>query len=143
MNRTEANEFSKLTDYSASYMPGAGRYNVGEYSNFILTPMFIKSIEQIVTWQVENIQAYCKKITSPLFEFLGQKGMLATEKNYRSDHLFGIKLPAQIKLSELLTELQRRKIFVSVRGNSIRVTPNVYNDNNDIDALRDALEKIL
>lgn len=143
MNRTEANEFSKLTDYSVSYMPGAARYSVGEYSNFILTPMFIKSMEQILSWQVENIQAYCRKLTSPLFDFLEQKGVLATEKNYRADHLFGIKLPAHIDLPDLLTELQRRKIFVSVRGNSIRVTPNVYNDISDMEALKDALEKTL
>jgi selenocysteine lyase/cysteine desulfurase len=37
----------------------------------------------------------------------------------------------------------KRKVFVSVRGSSIRVTPNVYNNEADINRLVSALRDIL
>jgi len=42
-------------------------------------------------------------------------------------------------LESLKKELERRKIFLSVRGKSLRVSPNIYNDQEDIDALVEAL----
>ena len=40
---------------------------------------------------------------------------------------------------ELLTRLASRKVFVSVRGSSIRITPHLYNSEADIDRLVAAL----
>lgn len=143
LNRANADNFSKLTNYNYEYKPGAGRYNVGEYSNFILTPMFIKSIEQILSWDVNAIQDYCGQLVSPLLDFLKKKDVLMEEDNYRANHLFGFKLSGNTDTTVLLNELQKRKIFVSVRGDAIRVTPHLYNNKNDIEVFMDALEKIL
>ncbi len=49
LNRANADNFAKLTNYTDEYKPSAGRYSIGEHSNFALTPMFIKSIEQILS----------------------------------------------------------------------------------------------
>jgi selenocysteine lyase/cysteine desulfurase len=43
---------------------------------------------------------------------------------------------------ELTDMLAREKIFVSVRGSSVRVTPNVYNDAADADRLIGCLRGI-
>ena len=45
--------------------------------------------------------------------------------------------------SGLLEKLSERNIFVSVRGNSVRVSPHLYNNNDDIDRLFDALSTVL
>ena len=143
LNRANADNFSKLTNYTDEYKPGAGRYSIGEHSNFILTPMFIKSIEQILNWDVNAIQDYCGQLVSPLLDFLKKKGVLMEEDNYRANHLFGFKLSGNIDTTVLVNELQKRKIFVSVRGDAIRVSPHLYNNKKDIEVLMDALEKIL
>ena len=39
--------------------------------------------------------------------------------------------------------LSERRVFVSIRGDSIRVTPHVYNDEQDCDAFIDALGSAL
>lgn len=143
LNRANANNFAKLTDYTNEYKTGAERYNIGEHSNFILTPMFIKSIEQILEWKVNTIQDYCGKLIRPLLQFLKQKNAWLEEDSYRANHLFGFKLSGNIDSTSLLNELQRRKVFVSVRGDAIRVSPHLYNDDKDIEMLMAALDEIL
>ena len=50
MNRTNAQEFSNLTEYDSKYKPMAGRYNVGETTNFILSPIMLNGLNQINKW---------------------------------------------------------------------------------------------
>ncbi|MEZ4722552.1 MAG: aminotransferase class V-fold PLP-dependent enzyme [Flavobacteriales bacterium] len=45
MNRTNAQDFSHLTDYDPVYQPGAARYSIGESSQFILLPMLLEGVE--------------------------------------------------------------------------------------------------
>ena len=141
LNRANANDFSRLTEYTNEYKPGAARYDVGEHSNFILTPMLIKSIEQISAWEVPAIQDYCGQLVAPLIAFLKENGVWVEDDVYRANHLFGFLLPPHINSSLLLNELQKRKIFISVRGDSIRVSPHLYNNERDIQALIDTLQQ--
>ncbi|HZB14906.1 MAG TPA: aminotransferase, partial [Chryseolinea sp.] len=81
-------------------------------------------------------------LIQPLLRYLRENGYWIEQDEYRANHLFGFRLPAASdKQNLLLLELQRKKIFVSVRGEIIRVSPHVYNDENDITALIEALEK--
>ena len=43
----------------------------------------------------------------------------------------------------LSSGLAERGIFVSVRGDSIRIAPHMYNDRSDIDKLLEALRELL
>jgi len=58
---------------------------------------------------------------------------------FRSSHLFGIRVPGALSLDRLKNAIRERNISVSVRGSAIRVAPNVYNDDRDMDALLEAL----
>ena len=62
MNRLYSEDFSGLTKYEDNYQEKAARYSVGESSNFILTPMLIKAIDQLIDWNPQNIQAFLWKI---------------------------------------------------------------------------------
>jgi selenocysteine lyase/cysteine desulfurase len=144
LNRANARNFPGLTTYTNDYhAAGASRYNVGEYSNFILTPMLIKSLEQIINWKVDFIQDYCKQVSRPLIDFLRENDFKTEEEHFRAGHLFGFQLPAGLDAVRLLGELQKRKIFVSVRGDSIRVSPHLYNTDNDIAMLIEALKEVV
>ena len=46
MNRSNAEDFTSLTNYDHNYMPHAGRYNVGQQSNFILMPIVVAGLRQ-------------------------------------------------------------------------------------------------
>ena len=55
MNRLNAHQFSELTNYDSRYTSEAGRYNVGQTSNFILTPIMLEGLKQLNNWGIENI----------------------------------------------------------------------------------------
>jgi selenocysteine lyase/cysteine desulfurase len=140
MNRSNARNFSGLTSYVDDYSPGAGRYNVGEFSNFALLPMLNIAIEQILKWDPAYIQFYCEQLSKPLIPFLRENGYWVEEDVYRAKHLFGILLPEQVDQEVLLKKLQENNIFVSVRGKAIRLSLHLYNTEDDIQALMDVLK---
>ena len=135
MNRYNSQDFNNLTIYEDRYQEKAARYSVGESSNFVLTPMMIKAIDQLIEWQPLTIQEYCKKISGNAVQKLRSLGCFIEEDTNRSHHLFGIYLPDSISLEKVKTKLVQEKIFVSYRGNAIRVSCNVYNTKEDFDKL--------
>ena len=136
MGRVGSEDFAGLVEQSDRYRPGAARYDMGEAANFVLIPMFIAALEQLLDWGVENIQAHCRALTGDLIrELAGREDPEAA----RVGHLFGLRVPAGVEPAVLQARLAQRGVFVSVRGRSVRVSPHVYNDAADIDALRSVL----
>ncbi len=56
--------------------------------------------------------------------------------------MIGIRLPNGLP-DQLSKRLASENIFVSIRGDSIRVAPHLYNDKADIDRLFEVLDEIL
>jgi len=63
MNRHNSQNFAGLTQYEDRYQEKAARYSVGESSNFVLTPMLIRSLEQLIEWSPKSIHQYCTTIS--------------------------------------------------------------------------------
>src|SRR5690606_14538427 len=140
MNRTNSQDFGNLTKYDLEYTEESGRYNVGEMSNFILLPMLNEALKQINEWTVSEIENYCQTLTIPLYEYLKSRNVVIEEDQYTSHHLFGLKLSKNIDTELLQTNLLENKISVSNRGGKLRVSVNVFNTAENIDALIQALE---
>ncbi len=140
MNRANSEDFTKLTQYTDEYATSSGRYNVGQYSNFILLPMFNTAVEQLLNWGVENISNYCENLTISLIGYIEKSNYSIEENEFRSKHLFGISLPESINLNSLMQALLENNIYVSLRGKSIRVSIHLYNTNEDIKAFQKILE---
>jgi selenocysteine lyase/cysteine desulfurase len=66
-------------------------------------------------------------------------GYSVEDPAYRGAHLFGLRAPAGTDITAVNERLRARRVHVSLRGSAIRVSPHVYNDARDIDALVDAL----
>ena len=135
INRYNSEDFSKLVNYESRYQPKAGRYNMGEYSNFVNTPMLAKSLEQLQEWNPQQIQEYCYQISKKAISELRELGCFIEEDKYRAKHLFGVFLPKHIDLDKLKSKFKEQNIFVSFRGEAIRVSCNVYNDEGDFEKL--------
>jgi len=140
MNRLNSEDFGNLINYQEQYQPGSIRYEVGESANFILTPMLTKAISQVNEWGPQNIQDYCKKLTSPYIKELKELGVQIEADEYRGRHLFGLRLPNHMDMEEIKKQFAERKIFVSIRGNSIRISPNLYNLESDLERLVDSFK---
>ncbi|WP_461304705.1 aminotransferase class V-fold PLP-dependent enzyme [Aureisphaera sp.] len=135
MNHVGSEDFRNLVNYSYDFKPKALRYDVGESSNFILTPMLNESIQQLLRWKPEHIQAYCKSISEAPLKTLEDAGFFVEDATYRTHHLFGIYLEDISKMESIQKRLKEHKIFVSYRGNAIRVACHVYNTHLELEKL--------
>lgn len=142
INREGSEDFSGLVEYADSYQPGAIRYDVGEKSQFVLGPMLGRAIELLLEWGVERIRATCATLLEPALDRARELGYRVEDPAWRARHLVGVRLPAGGSTDVLRASLAERKVSVSVRGDAIRVSPHVYNDDEDLAALVDALASI-
>jgi len=139
IGRAGSEHFKDLVNYRDDYQPGAIRYDVGERTNFALMPMAIAGLEQLLEWQPARIQEYVAALTAPLFDRVRAAGYTVEDAAFRGAHLFGLRAAAGVDITAVNDRLRARKVHVSLRGSAIRVSPHVYNDARDIDALADAL----
>ncbi len=140
MNRLNSQDFANLINYQEEYQPGMVRYDVGESANFVLTPMLTKALEQVNSWGPENIQAYTKELAAPYIAELKSAGFQIEDENQRSNHLFGVRLPSHLDMDSVKKSFESHKIFVSIRGNSIRISPHLYNSAKDLEMLMSAFQ---
>lgn len=142
INRQDSEDFAALVEYKDGFQPGARRYDVGEHSNFVLLPMAIESLRQILSWGVGNISETIGEVTDLIESEAARLGIEAVPKERRARHMIGLRLgPTAPK--DLAGQLSARNVFVSVRGESMRVSPHVYNTGANVKRLFAALEQIL
>jgi selenocysteine lyase/cysteine desulfurase len=139
LGRQGSEDFTRLVDYADDYQPGSARLDMGERSSFALMPMLLAALEQILAWGPANVQAYCRELTSGLIAGARALGCTVEDEPWRGAHLFGIRAPAGADASQLQQALADRRVAVSLRGDAVRVAPNVYNTPDDVAALADAL----
>lgn len=135
MNRMESEQFARLTRYERAYRPKAQRYNVGEYSQFAQLPVLEAALEQLCAWTPAAIQEYCQTLCREFVPRWESLGIRLESPKHRAGHLFGLRLPAGADRDALVQRLAERRIFVSPRGEVLRVSPNVFNDAHDLEAL--------
>jgi selenocysteine lyase/cysteine desulfurase len=141
MNRVKSEDFRGLVNYQKNYRPKAARYNVGEASNFMAIPMMEAALKAILDWGVQNIQEYCGALTDKFLPEFMDMGCQVEDPKYRAKHLFGIRLSENFDLNELKAQFMKNKVFVSFRGNAIRIAPHLYNDEGDFETLVDCFKK--
>lgn len=134
LTRAGAEDFRRLNDYTDSYRQGARRFDMGEFPQFVLTSMAIVALEQILAWGVDRIQETVSRLTSQAEQGAIELGATAVPEKDRVGHIVGIR-PDTGTRKELLAALSAANVYVSIRGDSIRVAPHVYNDDADISRL--------
>ncbi len=137
--REGSENFGGLIDYPERYQPGARRFDVGEPSNFGLLPASVAALEQILTWGVGSISDTAGALADEVVARGEALGLDAVPASLRARHYVGLRsrrpLPA-----DLPARLARQRVYVSVRGGqTIRVTPHVYNEPADVERLFEVL----
>src|SRR5713101_3269240 len=129
IQRANARDFANLM-YTEDYDAGARRFDMGERSNFALLPAAVRAMKQLLEWNVAQISETAGALNRHLAEAAADLGFSAPAEPLRAPHYLSLRRKAAIP-KELPELLAREKVFVSVRGSSIRVTPNVYNTVED------------
>ncbi len=138
ITREGAEDFSGLVRYRDGFRPGARRFDVGEVSNFTLTPMARAGLGQILDWGVEEIHSTLSTLTLHLADAATDLGLDVAPPAYRAGHYLGIRFPGGAP-PPLVARLREAQVHVSVRGNALRVSPHLYNTTADLDRLLDVL----
>jgi selenocysteine lyase/cysteine desulfurase len=141
INRRGSQDFSGLVSYQDAFQPGARRYDVGERSNFALLPMAAEALRQLLDWGVENVSETIGTLTDLIEEKAGELGIVTIPKERRARHMIGLMLGPDAP-DDLARRLTTHNVFVSVRGESVRVSPHLYNTEEDVDRLFEVLERV-
>lgn len=136
--RREAHDFRRLSSYPAEFAPGARRFDVGERSNFALLPAAGVALQALLDWGVGNIAETLGARTAALAERLAPLGVEVPAQGTRGPHYLSVRF-AQPMPDTLVADLAARDVHVSVRGDRMRITPHLYNDEEDADRLIEAL----
>jgi selenocysteine lyase/cysteine desulfurase len=139
INRAGAENFATLTDYRDDYQPGARRFDVGQRTNFMLTPMAIAALTQILDWQIPAVAGTLQRITDRIEDWADRHGLEPLGRRDRGPHMLEIGIPeeAMARVPRLLSE---QNVFVGVRGaTGLRVSPYLYTTDEDLERLFGAL----
>ncbi len=139
--RIDSDRFGGLVQYQDEYRDKAFRYNMGECSNMIMIPMLQTTIQQILDWQVDRIHDYCHSLADPFKQACLAAG-LQLDDRHTAGHLFGIYLNLDRPQNALKQRLESKQVFVSTRGEAVRVSTHVFNRPEDLDRLLSCLVDI-
>ncbi|CAN5657421.1 aminotransferase class V-fold PLP-dependent enzyme [soil metagenome] len=138
--REGSRDFGRLVQYRDTYEPGAVRYDVGERSNPILLPMALAALELLEAWGgPAAVEHHVRRVSAPFLAWAGEAGFGVEDAEARASHLFGLRLPPGLANDAVTRALAAQGVSVSLRGESLRISPHLYNDEADFEALRRAL----
>ncbi|ATB29705.1 aminotransferase class V-fold PLP-dependent enzyme [Melittangium boletus] len=140
--RGGSEDFSRLVDYRDDFQPGARRFDVGERSNFVLVPMAIAALRQLLAWGVADIQATLTVLTERVARGAREMRLEVVDESLRGGHLMGLKRTGGYA-PDVAARLAARQVYVSVRGDSLRVSPHLYNTEADVDRLLEELDALV
>jgi len=140
--RRGSEDFARLVDYQDAYQPGARRYDMGERSAFHLLPMAVQALEHILDWGVDSIAATLAARTATIAERAAGMGLGTLPVQQRAGHFLGLRFPMGVPAG-LAARFAENKVYVSVRGDALRITPHLYNTDADVERLFTVLEAAL
>ena len=138
LNRAGSEDFSRLIDYTDAYQPGARRFDYGECANPPLLMGACAALDLIDGWGVSNIAETLGARNEAIAVQAQTLGLAAAPSQKRAPHFLALAFPGVVPPG-LVERLAAANVYVSLRGTSLRVTPHLYNDDEDVAALLAAL----
>jgi selenocysteine lyase/cysteine desulfurase len=100
--------------------------------------MATAGVAQVAEWGVERISAGIGALTDRIAREAVALGCEVPRDDQRVRHMIGVRFPGGVPRG-LVERLAGAKVFVSVRGDSIRVAPHLYNDERDVERFVEVL----
>jgi selenocysteine lyase/cysteine desulfurase len=141
IQRANARDFSSLILYTDEYDDGARRFDMGERANFALLPAAVRAMNQLLEWGVAQISETVGALNRQLATAADKLRFSSPPENLRAPHYLCLRRKGGVP-RELPEMLAKEKVFVSVRGSSVRVAPHVYNSATDAERLIACLSRL-
>ena len=142
INRAGSEDFARLVDYREDFQPGARRFDMGEKSNAPLLMGAGAGIDFLLGHGVAAIAETLAARTQAIADEAAKLDLGSAPVGTRAPHFLGLEFPGGLPAG-LAEQLAQAQVFVSARGQSLRVTPHLYNDEPDAEALLATLRQVL
>ncbi|MGE0286741.1 MAG: aminotransferase class V-fold PLP-dependent enzyme [Bradyrhizobium sp.] len=133
---------NKVYFIDLDYVGDARRFDMGERDHFISLEMAAIGIEMMVEWGADAVADRLRMLTDRIAEGLRSNGIAVPQSGTRAPHIlslqFGEGAPAG-----LFEGLAADGVYVASRLGRMRISPHVYNDEEDADRFVAALTRRL
>jgi selenocysteine lyase/cysteine desulfurase len=124
------------------YVPDARRFDMGERDHFISLEMASIGMEMMAEWGATAIAARLAMLTDRIAQRLRGLGVGMPERHLRAPHILCLSF-ADGMPKGLIEGLASEGIYVAARLGRMRISPHVYNDEEDADRFVAALARRL
>jgi selenocysteine lyase/cysteine desulfurase len=120
-----------------TFISDARRYDMGERDHFVSLEMASIGMEMMAQWGCDAVVARLAMLTGRLAAGLGNCGPRLPDARVRAPHILSLEFPDGMP-EDLVERLAAANVFVASRLGRMRISPHVYNDEDDVDRFVDA-----
>jgi selenocysteine lyase/cysteine desulfurase len=120
------------------FLDGARRFDRGERDSFITIPMAYAGLRMVIAFGVPRIEERLRFLTDRLADRIADLPLRLPPRQARAPHIIGLRFATSLPRG-IVDRMAADRIFVSIRGGALRISPHVYNDEADIDRCADWL----
>ncbi|WP_428672192.1 aminotransferase class V-fold PLP-dependent enzyme [Reyranella sp.] len=124
-----------------SYRDDARRYDMGERDHFITMEMAAIGMEMMAGWGNDAIVERLSMLTGKLADGLGNLGVGLLDPKLRAPHILCVSFPKGMA-PDLAKRLAAENVHAAPRLGRLRISPHVYNDEQDVDRFVDVFRKV-
>jgi selenocysteine lyase/cysteine desulfurase len=126
-----------------AFVSGARRFDMGERDHFISLEMAAVGMELLAQWGCEAVAARLRRLTARLAEGLHDcRGVSVPDPAVRAPHIVSLAF-ADGMPEGLIARLAAEHCYVAPRIGRMRISPHVYNDEEDVDRFVTSLRRNL
>ena len=114
------------------FVAGARRFDMGERDHFISLEMASIGMEMVTQWGCDAIASRLRMLTNRLADGLRRAGVAVPDEPARAPHILSLRFPRGMP-AQLINRLAAEQTHVASRVGRMRISPHVYNDEEDVD----------
>jgi selenocysteine lyase/cysteine desulfurase len=114
------------------YAAGARRFDMGERDHFVSLEMASIGMEMMARWGSEAIIGRLAMLTERLAAGIADCGVTLPDPKLRAPHILSVSFPNGMP-DGLVQGLEADRVYVAPRLGRLRISPHVYNDEEDVD----------
>ena len=115
-----------------SFVSDGRRFDMGERDHFISLEMASIGMEMMAQWGADAVKARLGMLTEQLAGALRDFGVMIPDAAVRAPHVLSLHFPNGMP-DALIERLAAENVHVAPRIGRMRISPHVYNDEEDVD----------
>jgi selenocysteine lyase/cysteine desulfurase len=124
------------------FVVGARRFDMGERDHFISLEMAAIGMELLAEWGADAVAERLTMLTARLAEGLADCGVIVPDAAVRAPHILSPAFRNGMP-ERLIERLAAEQVYVAPRVGRMRISPHVYNDEEDVDRFLGTFRRLM